>query len=588
MKVCAALGLASLVLVAAGAAAAATPFFPLQDVKAGMKGVGKTVFSGDRIEDFQVEILGVLDNFGPSQSLILGKLSGGSIERTGVMQGMSGSPVYIDGKLLGAVAMAFPFSKEPIAGIRPIAEMIPVGDFPSAVPARIARPGADLLAGLPKRTEAVFGTSKLAEISTPVSFSGFTRETIERFAPQLRTLGLEPQQGVSGGGRVSSAMGNPAALKPGSMISVQLVTGDLSIGADGTVTHIDGDKVYAFGHRFMAIGTTELPFARAEVLTLLPSVQTSFKISTSKELMGVISQDRNTAVAGVLGRRAAMVPVSIRVAGAGGKRSAYQMKIVEDRFLSPFLLQMTLASALDATERATGPGTLVLKGKVEFEGNLPALDLENTFAADAGSSMQAALAVSTPLAWVLQGGFDALRVKQVSIDITSLDRKKQMQVDQVFPGRREAKPGEDVELLVSLAGENGAEVTRKVKYRVPAGLQPGPLYFTVGDASSSNVNDLRQLAAAIPKSAAQLIASLNRLRTNTKAYVRVWRADAAYQLHGDDYPDPPPSMALIFGRAQTTYGGLTQVFNSKLAEMEIDGGGALITGSKTVQVDVKE
>ena len=315
MRLCAALTLA---LLAAGAASAATPFFPIEDIKPGMKGIGRTVFSGGLIEEFQVEILGVLENFGPGQSLILARLSGGPIERTGVMQGMSGSPVYIDGKLVGAVAMAFPFSKEPIAGIRPIAEMIPVGDIPRAAPARIAGLGSGLLAGLPKRMEAVFGASRLAEISTPVSFSGFTRETMERFAPQLRTLGLEPLQGVSGGGRTSSAMGNPAALKPGSMISVQLVTGDLSIGADGTVTHIDGEKVYAFGHRFMAVGTTDLPFARADVLALLPSVQSSFKISTARELMGVISQDRNTAVAGVLGRRAAMVPVSIRVTGAGG------------------------------------------------------------------------------------------------------------------------------------------------------------------------------------------------------------------------------------------------------------------------------
>src|SRR4051812_37074339 len=252
---------------------AAVPLFPLQDVKAGMQGVGRTVFSGNRIEDFQVEILGVLENIGPRQSLILARLSGGPLASTGVMQGMSGSPVYIDGKLVGAVAMAFPFSKEPIAGIPPIADMLAPAGKP-APKAGIRLTDTDVLAALPKRVEAQFGSSKMVDVATPVSFGGFTREAVERFAPQLRALGLEPTQGVSGGGRISTAMGARSALQPGSMISVQLLTGDLSMGADGTVTHIDGERVYAFGHRFLAVGSTDLPFARSEVLTLLPSINT--------------------------------------------------------------------------------------------------------------------------------------------------------------------------------------------------------------------------------------------------------------------------------------------------------------------------
>src|SRR5438270_12985508 len=168
----------------------------------------------------------------------------------------------------------------------------------------------------------------MVDVATPVSFGGFTREALERFAPQLRALGLEPTQGVSGGGRISAAMGARSALQPGSMISVQLLTGDLSMGADGTVTHIDGGRVYAFGHRFLAVGSTDLPFARSEVLTLLPSINTSFKISAPRELMGAISLDHNTAISGELGRRAAMVPVSIGVASPNGKRSSYHLQMV--------------------------------------------------------------------------------------------------------------------------------------------------------------------------------------------------------------------------------------------------------------------
>jgi len=199
-----------------------------------------------------------------------------------------------------------------------------------------------------------------------------------------------------------------------------------------------------------------------------------------------------------------------------------------------------------------------------------------------------ALSAAVPLAYVLQGGFNALHIKQVALQIESFDQKKQLQIDHVFAGRREARPGETIELTVGLAGENGVLETRKIAYQAPIGLSTGPLYFTVADASAANLTDFRQTAGVSPRSAGQLIANANHLKVNTKAYLRVWRPDAAYQLQGEDYPAPPPSLAMILSRAQTGYGGLSQTFNSKLAEMEIDGGGAVVTGSKTIQMDIKE
>ncbi|MGB7722913.1 MAG: SpoIVB peptidase S55 domain-containing protein, partial [Bryobacteraceae bacterium] len=254
----------------ATALAAQTGFFPLQDVKPGMRGTGRTVFSGSQVDEFQVEILGVLDNVGPKESLILARLSGGPLEHAGVMAGMSGSPVYIDGRLVGAVAMAFPFAKDPIAGIRPIQDMmrpataLPSGSGP-AQRAAIALADRDLTRVLSKPEPGVpsapAGEARMVDIATPISFGGFSRATLEAFAPQLRALGLEPRQGITAGGKIDPGMGNPADLKPGSMISVELMAGDLSVGADGTVTHIDGNRVWAFGHRFLAVGSTALPFA---------------------------------------------------------------------------------------------------------------------------------------------------------------------------------------------------------------------------------------------------------------------------------------------------------------------------------------
>ena len=210
------------------------------------------------------------------------------------MQGMSGSPVYIDGRLAGAVALGFDLAKEPICGIRPIEEMLRVEPDPKPARSVIAQRGR-ILSG------PAFGEARLQEIATPVSFAGFTAATLEHFAPQLRELGLDPRQGVSGGGRINDALGDPKRLEPGSMISVQLLSGDMNMGADGTITLLDGDKIYAFGHRLMAGGETEYPFARAEVLALLPALNSSFKISQAKEWMGTITEDRTTAICATSG-----------------------------------------------------------------------------------------------------------------------------------------------------------------------------------------------------------------------------------------------------------------------------------------------
>ena len=564
-----------------------------------MRGTGRTVFNGNKIEDFQVEILGVLDNIGPKESLILARLSGGPLEHTGVMQGMSGSPVYIDGKLVGAVAMAFPFAKDPIAGIRPIEAMLRTSSAatpPSPTPSPAA-PGQraamelnerDLTRRIPRPEPVLGGEARMIDIATPVSFGGFSRATLDAFAPQLRALGLEPRQGVTSGGKIDPAMGNPADLKPGAMISVQLMAGDLSVGADGTVTHIDGNRIYAFGHRFLDIGSTALPFARAEVLTLLASTNTSFKISTAKEWMGTIYQDRNTAVAGELGKRPAMVPVSVSLSRAGKPVESYQMQMVNDTLLSPLLLQMAVFSAIDATERTVGTSTIRVTGQIEFQnGNTP-LRINNMYAADNGSPMLASLSAAVPVAFVMQGGFESLQLKSVSLNLEAFDQKKQLTIDGITTSRHDVRAGEKVQLNVSLTGENGAETVRRVEYQVPIGAEPGMLYFTVADANTANIADFRQVLTATARTPGQLVSIVNNLHPNTKAYIRVWRADPAFQIEGTDLPDPPASVSLILAGSQSSSAGITQTRNSKIAEMEIDIGDMAVTGSKTVQVEVRE
>src|SRR5689334_23046246 len=322
---------ALLIALLAGIAMAQAPqpkapaLFPLEDLRPGMKGTARTVFSGTEPEDFGVEILGVLPGFpGPRQSAIIARLSGSNVEKTGVFAGMSGSPVYIDGKLVGAIAFSFPFSKEPIAGITPIKHMIDLfnkgsenikpkepggGSF-----SRLA--GTNWTPNLPK--PAVGSVSLLAPVSagsplmplpaqqmtpiaTPLVFSAISQESLTAFAPQLAANGLLPVSGVGGSAAITPlAEVNGNTFPAGSTISVQLVRGDYSLAAAGTVTLRDNDRIYAFGHPFLSLGASDMPMTESSVVTVIPNMNNSFKLSVPGKMVGSISQDRASGIYGLL------------------------------------------------------------------------------------------------------------------------------------------------------------------------------------------------------------------------------------------------------------------------------------------------
>jgi hypothetical protein len=436
---------------------------------------------------------------------------------------------------------------------------------------------------MPKPFSYDLGSTRLTEIATPLWLGGFTRGAFEQFAPMLRAAGLEPVQGLSAGGRPERPMGDRSLLKPGSMISVQLMTGDLNVGADGTVTHIDGDKVFAFGHRFMATGDSEMPFARAEVMTLLASQNSSFKISSSKEWMGSITQDRTTAIHGVLGRKAALLPVDIRVAGRGGvaRNWDYHMEMVNDRLLTPLLVQMAVYSAIDATERAAGLSSIGVRARLHTGPGQPPIPFENLYSAELGAPNMVSASLAAPVSAIMQGGFDDLKLTRVEIDIEVENTKKQLQIESLWPSKREAEPGETIQLTALFSGENGQEMTKTVSYTIPAGAQSGPLYFTLVDGAAANLSEYRQFLFAPPRNKPQLLSFLNGLRPNTKAFVRIWRSEPSWQVQGETLPAPPPSLALLLGASTP------QTASAKLDEIEMASGGYMMTGSKTAVVTVK-
>jgi SpoIVB peptidase S55 len=585
--------------VIAGAAilSAAQDFFPLKDVRPGLHGIGRTVFEGHHIEEFQVEILGVIENVGPKQAIILAKLSGGPLEQTGVLQGMSGSPVYIDGKLVGAIALGFPFSKQPIAGIQPIQQMIADADF--------GRHTADALAlshnaaswgkpvTIPNASRLDLPLGNLTEILTPVALSGFTPGTLQAFSSEFRKLGLQPQQGVSAGSPKSQEYSG--TVVPGSMICVQLIAGDLSISADGTVTYVDGKRVYAFGHRFLEGGSTELPFASADVVALLPTLNTSFKISTAKQWVGTIISDRNTSIAGEMGREAHMLPVTISVRSPSMGTHDYHMQVVNDRLLTPFLIQTAIFSSIDATQRTLGAGTLRLRGAVQFQDGVPPLLIRDTFVSDSGLAQQVSADAVVTLAFTLSAGFTNLHIKNISFDLEQVETKRQLQISQVWTSRNEVRPGDSLEVTALLSGEDGREFTRTATYQVPIGAPLGQLNLTVSDANGLNFPNFAGMSPVALHTPQQLITVLNRFRSSDAAYVRIWRQEPSFSvagpLAGGDLTDPPPSVMLILANPSTSLSSNSPVAltrGSDIAEFSMPVKGYVISGAKTVQVEVHE
>ncbi|MBI4481480.1 MAG: hypothetical protein HY652_01185 [Acidobacteria bacterium] len=594
--------------VLALASARGADFFPLEQVKPGMKAVGRTVFQGTKVEEFQAEILGVLSNIGPKQNAILARLSGETLDRTGVFAGMSGSPVYLEGKLLGAVAFGFPFSKDAIAGITPIQEMVDLFEEPEVEKrsgprkvqlSELATPSPQVLSPpfqtpqlpVPEHVASahpvlsrVSGQS-LTPIATPLVLSGFSAQAISLFAPQLQALGLVPMQTGGSGSSSLPFEGNPT-LEPGSSLSVQLVRGDMEASASGTVTHRDGNRVYAFGHQLLFMGSTDLPMNTAEVLTILPSLQSSSKVTVSRSFVGSIKQDRATGIYGVLGSQPRMIPVKIRLHTSRNAVRSYSYEMITDSFLTPFLLNFTVFNTILSSERGIGGSTIQLRGKIVLKGQADAVRIEDSFSSPSNSLAFASLAVAAPVHHLLSSGFAEVDVQDIDLDIFVSEKEREALLDRVWFNKSKVRPGETVDLAVFLVRESGEDIVRQVPVRIPEGINPGPLSLVISDGETLERADSRyEPQYFIPRDLKQLIKAINNVKKRDRLYVRLFRTGQGAIIKGEGLPDLPPSMVSIFSSRRMA-GGI-HPFNLVIYdEQETDSTEYVITGQRIVNLEV--
>ena len=590
-------------------------FMPVDEVRPGMKGIGKTVFQGTAIEQFQVEVLGVLRNFAPKQDMILVRLSGGPLERTGVIAGMSGSPVYIDGKLLGAVAFAFPFAKEPIAGVQPIQQMLGIleqkpgsgpavasrgGSFPSVSPAAFVfgqyqkitegQPLSQLLLPQSLWTANPFQVSSagpsLTPIQTPLFVSGVSATALQEFGSVFNAFGFTPVQAGNGGAAGNLTEGRPTKLEGGSSVNIELIRGDLSWSANGTVTYVDGDRVYAFGHPNLGAGPTDVPMSAGYVISLLPNVQNSFKLAVPLDVVGAFRQDRSTGIAGNLGEKSKMIPVSLTLTSSLNTVNKYNFEIAEDRFLTPALMNFTVFNAITASERALGEMTVSVSGKIHVKNHEP-VNIGNVFSSDMNGPLMASTAAVSPLQYLMTAGYDGVVIEKVDLEITAIDRKTNAQLESIAVDKTEVNAGETITLTTYLRKTNGDVIVERHPVQIPPSLPAGNVQLLVGDGTTLTTSELRRGPSTVPTALQQVINELNKLRKNDRLYIKILSSEPGVMIGGQELPSLPPSMAAVINTDRSSSRSVSCTRNSTVREYELAQSKYVIQGQRSLNLTVK-
>jgi SpoIVB peptidase S55 len=600
---------------------AQTKNFPVDEIRPGMVGVGRTVFDGDRLEDFKVTIIGVLHNsIGTRRNLILARLEGGPLANTGVIAGMSGSPVYIDGRLVGAVSYSLgQFPKEPIAGITPIEEMREDATLPG--PRRQAaridlpmpltqeglrtslrqafswmRPFADspsdvqVLRGDASLVNAGMGTM-LRPIATPLTLGGFEPGVIDPIATAFRDQGFLPIMagslqgpGPDGPGPAPRAA-TASPLRPGDPIGVALLNGDLEVGATGTVTDVDGDHVYAFGHPFYGLGPTEFPMTRAHVFGILPSLASSQKIASTGEVIGTISQDRATTIAGTLGPGPNMIPIKLTLNAERGTRKTFNISMVRDQLLTPLLAYVSILNTLTSYERQNGVGTYAVKGTATLK-KYGDLSFEDLFTGDQ-PSVGAAASVVGPINLLMRNAFEDIEFSGVTLEIDASEQPRSATLERAWVGATRVKAGATVEVNVALRTYRGDQVTRSVPIQIPANAR-GSVTVMVADGARLSQFETRELQVQPQQSRGlpQMIRVLNGARKNNRLYVRLVTRDDGAVVKGEPLAALPGSVLAVM-EADRNGGSFRPLQSALVGEWEIAPGLA-VTGARTLTVPLEE
>jgi len=559
-------------LLLAATALNAQEIMPLDQIQPGMPGVCRTVFSGYQPEEFPVEVVEILRDFSPNRNLILIRLKGQKAEFTGVAAGMSGSPVYLEGKLAGALSYSLGvFVKEPLAGVTPISEMFEIFDREATRDRELAAFSAqddnkflEMAMGVEEVKWENFIPSRLYQRSAqtsgsfqpillPISFGGFQSALVERASELLRPAGFI----AVGGSSVANDKASADDLVPGSAIGAVLMTGDADIQAIGTVTFRDKDRVLAFGHPFFNSGPVEMPISLAKILTIVPSELSAFKIGASSVLVGALRQDRGTGIYGTVGDIPELVPLKLAYTDEAGKKTEFEFEFSDDRSLTalmPLIVRFVLVNALESARLATGENSLRLDGEVRFQegGKIkldnfyPGMMQLNEFGAINGI-FQSSGEVAAVLGAVMANNFQPVQITDVDLHFSSMPGRRTATIEQVWVDRSVVEAGDTVSVYARVKPYWGAEIVVKQNLPIPANTSGSYLSVVVSGGPQLTMLEQRtQPGRFAVHSFNQLTKLLNARRPNDLLYFQLRAPDRGLIIDGEELTALPPTTYAIF------------------------------------------
>jgi len=561
----------------------AAQILPVDQIKAGMKGKGRTVFSGNKIEEFNVEILGILRNWQPKKDLILARLDGGPLERTGVMEGMSGSPVYIDGKLIGAISYSIAaFPKDALSGITPIEEMLKIEEralpkfsFSTSIPVKKHMTLYDLFEIQKEyfnaNSASVVQGQTLTPLSIPLVFSGFSPKVLEKAAPFFTSIGFAPISAGLSGQALNKVSYQDLRLRGGDAVGAQLISGDMEMTAVGTVTYVEGDKVLAFGHPLYNLGGVDFIMTKANVLTVVPSLQTSSKLAVTDIPVGRFTQDRNAGIFGELGKSPKLIPINIRLLNDQNEKT-YTVNVVEDKILTPSLVNVVINNILYAEERAIGDLSLDFRGTVFLENGMN-IRLEDLFSGNYDTSAtNLSSLVASIVFYLTSNEFRDLSIHRIDLTIRAYEGVKIAFLDKVMLDKYDVSPGERIQIKIYTRNFRGEGALQDgISFQAPNLPSGSEFYLVVADSMSLRQVELGQYQTQtfMPRNLNQLIRFLSSLRKNNRIYVKIIGSKPGLFLKGEELPNLPLTMKSMFSSSRAASSAPTELKTSTLGQYQI-------------------
>jgi len=557
---------------------------PVSQIKPGMKGVAYTIFEGDQVEKIDLEVIGILHNaVGPQLDVILVRLLGDKVQQTGVVAGMSGSPVYFDGKLAGALALKLgQFTREAIGGVTPISDMFEIEKAPAATASPAMSAHIDVPAEFAARASVGAG-QYLVPIETPLVTAGLYPETLARFGKDFTAWGMTAMAGGT-----APASPDDAKLQPGDMVGIDLVEGDLSISSGCTVTTVIGDRILACGHPIFGFGSVAMPLSRAHVIMTLASAQASTKIMSTGGTIGTLTQDRQTAVMGQLGPGPRMIPLEVTL-DTPAEQKKYHFEVIESPQLTPTLVATAAFNGIVGSPAYGEGSTLQMDGTIAVKGHTP-VQLEDLFAPTDQTTPAAfyvATEVMSDFARIYSNPYEPPQIDHIELHVKALTEKRWATIDNAWIDHSEVQPGESLSVKVLLHPYRGAPFIQEIPVTIPAQATRGSLQLVVSGADflNRNVQSLAATSQGQLPGLEELIQLTNRERHNDRVYATLLQSTPTMLVEDKELPNVPISAINVLDQRQNS-GNARLLLQSTAGEWSVEMH-QVIAGQRMLTITVK-